>query len=320
MPQTDQENKCPRCGEPVKSGWRICPACETRLQPFACPLCDQPVKENWKRCPECEALLICAECHRRLPRGAAQCPACQPGPAATEKPAPQIIEPVCQMTLIHVDRSTFQMGDTFGVGAETEQPVHRVELDDFYIGRFPVTQVQWSRLMTENPSRFEGPDRPVEQVTWDDAREFARKLSHANQDHLIFRLPTEAEWELAARSGGKDERYAGGDDIDVLAWYEENSEGRTQPVGTRAPNGLGLYDMSGNVWEWCEDAFLPDAYQRHKGRNPLVESRISERVIRGGSWNLDAWSARCARRFNFTADFFGPALGFRLVMIPARSV
>jgi formylglycine-generating enzyme required for sulfatase activity len=210
------------------------------------------------------------------------------------------------------------MGDTLGGGIDNEQPVHTVTVDDFYIARTPVTQAQWTRLMSDNPSRFQGQDHPVEQVTWQDALNFARLLNDAYHGRYRFDLPTEAQWEFAARSGGKDELYAGGGVVDRLAWYADNSGGQTQPIGRKEPNGLGLFDMSGNVWEWCRDAFLADAYQRHARTNPLIEEKITERVIRGGSWNLDAWSARCARRVGFQADFLGPGLGFRLVMHPAQ--
>jgi formylglycine-generating enzyme required for sulfatase activity len=207
------------------------------------------------------------------------------------------------------------MGDTLDQGVENEQPVHQVALDDFHISRYPVTQGQWSLLMKENPSEFQHADHPVEQVTWSDACDFARKLSQSAQTDVRFMLPTEAQWEYAARSCGADDLYAGGDDIDAVAWYEANSRGTTHPVGGKKPTALGLYDMSGNVWEWCRDTFQPDAYGRHGRRNPVAASSGPDRVIRGGSWNLDAWSARCARRFNFRADFYGPGLGFRLVAV-----
>jgi formylglycine-generating enzyme required for sulfatase activity len=206
------------------------------------------------------------------------------------------------------------MGDTLGQGIDNEQPVHPVALDDFHISRCPVTQAQWSVLMEENPSAFQHPDHPVERMTWSDARDFAQKLSRSDPADVHYRLPTEAQWEYAARSGGADDLYAGGDDIDAIAWYEANSQGTTHPVGQKRPNALGLYDMSGNVWEWCRDTYRSDAYDRHGGPNPVATSSGPDRVIRGGSWNLDAWSARCARRFNFRADFHGPGLGFRLVM------
>jgi formylglycine-generating enzyme required for sulfatase activity len=191
--------------------------------------------------------------------------------------------------------------------------VHIVTLDGFYIGRFALTQAQWLKLMPDNPSRFEGAHRPVEQVSFDDARRFIDALNQAHQGRFEFHLPTEAQWEYAARSGGREEIYAGGEEINAVAWYGENSQGRSHPVGKKAPNGLGLYDMSGNVWEWCRDAFLEEAYASHATNNPWVDRSGVDRVVRGGAYHLDAWSARCARRFACSGDFLGPALGFRVV-------
>ena len=206
------------------------------------------------------------------------------------------------------------MGDTFGVGLENEQPVHEVSIDQFYMGRFPVTQEQWKILMHENPSQFKGDHHPVERVTFQAVLDFAKRLTEVNQGKLIFMLPTEAQWEYAARSGGRNEKYAGGDNFEKLAWCEENSESGTNPVGKKTPNGLGIYDMSGNVWEWCHDYFSENAYRFHDNINPVCEKKGPDRVIRGGGWNTDAWSARCARRFGFPAQYFGSSLGFRLVL------
>jgi formylglycine-generating enzyme required for sulfatase activity len=222
---------------------------------------------------------------------------------------------VCGLEFILVRGGSYAMGDTLDCGIENEKPVHQVTLDDFYISRFPVTQAQWSVLMEENPSMFQHPDHPVEQVTWKDAWDFAQRLSEKTDRKYRFMLPTEAQWEYAARSGGRDDLYAGGDAIEKLAWYEVNSQGATHPVGRKGQNALGLFDMSGNVWEWCRDAYQADAYDRHGRRNPVVESNGTNRVIRGGSWNLDAWSTRCARRQDFRADYFGPGLGFRLTTL-----
>jgi len=308
--------KCPGCGEDVQPGWKICPFCETRLQALVCPQCAMQVQPNWKRCPQCEAQLVCPRCARRIPQGKAGCPECQADETA-EKPQPSnFVDPICGLEMVLIPGGTFEMGDLSGDGVENERPVHQVTLGVFYIGRYQVTQAQWRHLVSENPSRFHGSDLPVEQVTWDDACAFARQLTQAHSGRFRFDLPTEAQWEFAARSGGKPELYAGGDDIGKLAWYEDNSGSRTRPVGTKAPNGLGLFDMSGNVWEWCRDTFEADAYARHATNNPIVEANGSDRVIRGGSWNLDAWSARCARRFSFRADLFGAGLGFRLAMTP----
>ncbi|MBT8338624.1 MAG: SUMF1/EgtB/PvdO family nonheme iron enzyme [Desulfatitalea sp.] len=309
---------CTHCGEGVKPHWRICPACEARLQDLCCPLCAEPVKDNWKRCPECEAVLICPRCQGRIPkahRGCPQCVALPEGPAPLDRDdAPSMAEPVCGIELIHVPGGSFDMGDTFGSGADNEQPVHRVALASFYISRHAVTQAQWRRLMGDNPSKSKDRDRPVEQVSWDEVLRFIDKLNRSHSGTGVFDLPTEAQWEYAARSGGRRELYAGGEDINAVAWYERNSQGRPHRVGAKSANGLGLFDMSGNVWEWCRDAYAADAYAHHPGKEPYVDLPVADRVIRGGSWHLDAWSARCARRFGCARDFLGPGLGFRIVM------
>ena len=223
-------------------------------------------------------------------------------------------DPVTSMEFIWIPGSTFSMGDTFDEGVEDEKPVHEAKLSDFYMATCPVTQAQWKCLMPENPSSFVGEDHPVEQVTLIDVQTFIDKLNTASKSGLHFNLPSEAQWEYAARSGGKNELYAGGQDPEALAWFDENSSGGTAPVASKAPNGLGLYDMSGNVWEWCRDRYHPNAYRRHSKDDPECTSGDRDRVIRGGSWHLDAWSARCSRRFRFDPALYGPALGFRVVM------
>ncbi|WP_319408999.1 SUMF1/EgtB/PvdO family nonheme iron enzyme [uncultured Desulfosarcina sp.] len=223
-------------------------------------------------------------------------------------------DPVTDMTFVFVPGSTFSMGDTFNEGVEDEKPVHEVSLSDFYMATCPVTQAQWKRLMAENPSNFSGDDHPVEQVTLVDVINFIDKLNAASGTGLHFDLPSEAQWEYAARSGGKNELYAGGQSPEAVAWFEDDNLGGTAPVAQKTPNKIGLYDMSGNVWEWCRDIYHPEAYRRHTKNDPVCTGGSTDRVIRGGSWNLDAWSARCSRRFRFDPDLFGPALGFRVMM------
>ena len=128
-------------------------------------------------------------------------------------------------------------------------------------------------------------------------------------------MPTEAQWEYASRSGGREELFAGSDAADPVAWYGDNSDGSTQPVGLKKPNGLNLYDMSGNVLEWFADIYREDAYQHLSAQNPVCVTGGKDRVIRGGSWNVDAWSCRSTRRMGFAPDYFGAGLGFRLAMI-----
>jgi len=291
---------CMACGEAVEADWTFCPACEAPLGQPTCSACRRAVKPHWKRCPTCG---------QRLSAGRAEV-----------EPAfhlPPVVEPRTGIELIFVSAGCFEMGDTGGDGSENERPVHTVSLSGFYLGRVPVTQGQWMRLMPENPSRFQkGDTYPVEQVRWEDVGAFLDALNRVGDGH--FRLPSEAEWEYAARSGGKPERYSGGDRVEDVAWFEANSGGTTHPVGQKKPNALGLCDMSGNVWEWCLDRFDPAAYPLHPPRDPVWEQGGLDRVIRGGSWNLDAWSARCTRRFGYPPGFAGPALGFRVLMaLPA---
>jgi len=310
VPGSEDQHFCSNCNEPVKKHWKVCPVCETALGQFSCPQCGQTVKGNWKRCPECNARLLCPNCGQRIPLGQQQCPACAPA----HHPA-IIAEPVTGMEFVLIPAGTFRMGDAFGEGLEDETPLHEVRLSCFYLGKTPVTQGQWQQVMRTNPSLFKkSPQHPVEQVTWGDVEAFIRGLTEMNAGKYQFRLPSEAEWEYAARSGGKDQKYCGGNDAEVVACYESNSNGSTQPVSQKAPNGLGIYDMSGNVWEWCRDVYHPKAYLNHAPENPVWAGAGTQRVIRGGSWNLDAWSVRCARRLGYPVDYYGPGLGFRLVL------
>jgi formylglycine-generating enzyme required for sulfatase activity len=305
---------CPSCGEAVKSTWKVCPACEAPLGRIVCPSCGTEVRENWKICPECGTRLACPSCRQQFPAGRSECPKCGPGQESALRPQPVRIEPATGIEMVLVPAGTFLMGDLFNVGWDNELPVQEMRIDAFYLGKFPVTQEQWEKVMSGNPSMFrKGGSYPVEQLAWTDVHEFIRRLNAMASGGNSFRLPSEAEWEYAARSGGRKELYAGGDDINRLAWYAENSEGSTRPVGLKAPNGLGIHDMSGNVWEWCQDIYSPGAAAASGRDRPAGgKAEPRERVIRGGSWNLDAWSARCSRRFGFPEDYFGAGLGFRL--------
>ena len=313
---SENHANCPVCAEPVRENWKFCPACETPLGSLVCPRCKTEIRENWKRCPECEAVLICKSCGKRIPWGHTDCPDCKGAPSTSSVSEETILEPVTGMVFVRIPGGKFMMGDVLEEGGDNEKPVHAVALDGFYLGKYPVSQGQWQKLIPDIPCRFRGDRLPVEQVTWDEVHGFIQKLSEANGGKDSFRLPTEAEWEYAARSGGKNQRYAGGDTAEAVAWFDENSDGTTHPVGEKAPNDLGLYDMSGNVWEWCMDTFLAGAYQRHQVRNPICTQEGPDRVIRGGSWNIDVWSVRCSRRFSFPCDFSGAGLGFRLVLVP----
>jgi len=241
-------------------------------------------------------------------------------------PAPLVKEPITGMELLFVPGGCFQMGDVFGDGDQEETPVHEVCVEGLYMGKHEVTQGQWKQVMGSNPSRDPGCKGdeacPVDSVSWSDVQAFIGRLN-ARAGGVRYRLPTEAEWEFAARSGGKRERYAGGDDIDRLAWYAENSGRRNHPVGTKAPNGLGLHDMSGNVWEWTADWFGDDYYARSPRDNPPGPAGPAgpnvDRVIRGGCKTGEAASERTSRRsygYQRTSSDRGDKIGFRLVRRP----
>ena len=198
-----------------------------------------------------------------------------------------------------------------------EKPVHRVCLEAFEMGVFEVTQDQWTAVMGDNYSFHKdgGGRLPVEQVRWDEAREFIRRLNALTGKQ--YRLPTEAEWEYAARSGGREETYAGGENLNELGWYDENSKRKTHPVGQKKPNGLGLYDMTGNVWEWVEDDWHASYGGAPTDGSAWVnESRAVYRVLRGGGWHDDGHYCRLATRGSRAHDETNYDVGFRL----ARSV
>jgi len=207
------------------------------------------------------------------------------------------------------------MGSNSGVS--DEKPVHEVCLDGYWIGKYEVTQGQWKKIMGNNPSGFRsGDDFPVENISWNHVKLYLSKLTR--QSGNDFSLPTEAQWEYAARSGGKHQTYAGGNDVDRVAWYSSNSGRKTHRVGTKAPNGLGIYDMSGNVWEWCEDVYDINAYSKHDRNNPVITSGGISRVNRGGGWYGTPGSVRAAYRSGLPADFRYSGIGFRLCLSRVR--
>lgn len=247
---------------------------------------------------------------------------------APHHPGDNWVEPTIGMVFVWVPTGVFQMGcGTWdGEGNKDEIPLHEVFVDGFWLGKYPVIQDQWKKVMSNmlwykmrgrNPSWFKmGGNYPVEQVCWHDAQEFIQKLSAMNKGRYHFRLPTEAEWEYASRSGGRQEKYPGGKPPEKIAWYSANSGMTTHPAGSLEPNALDLYDMSGNVYEWCADIYHEEAYRYHEYKNPLHSKDGSRRVIRGGSWCNFPSELRCSYRASVNADFKGNYLGFRVVMTP----
>lgn len=252
--------------------------------------------------------------------------------------------------LCRVEGGSFQMGSD---DYKREQPIHLVHIPSFYLAEYPVTQEFWSKVVVgENPSNFIGLKRPVESITWFDAAAFcnqlnllsgytlayftdktlqkpltlteAQKIEYPNAISIFskiiapsFRLPSEAEWEYAARGGQSSGHftYAGGDKLDEVGWYRENSHGETKEVGLKLPNELGLYDMSGNVWEWCEDQFHSDYQGAPKDESTWLDLEAdASRVLRGGGWSDYPNNCRpsdCV--INHPAERF-PLIGFRVLL------
>lgn len=219
--------------------------------------------------------------------------------------------------MIHIDGDTFTMGATDETETEDgdEKPAHQVTLSSYFIGETPVTQALWKAVMDSNPSCFDGDRRPVDNVSWSDCQTFISRLNQLTGKE--FRLPTEAEWEFAARGGdrSKGHVYAGSNDVDEVAWYWKNSgceylhdsddewdddkleknRCSTHDVATKKLNELGIYDMSGNVWEWCQDWYRD--YSGDLQTNPTGPASGSDRVIRGGCWGFRAETCRVSFRF-----------------------
>ena len=219
--------------------------------------------------------------------------------------------------MVYVQGGTFTMGATSVQGSEAyddEKPAHSVTLSSYYIGKTEVTQELWEAVMGSNPSKFKGNRKPVEQVSWNDCQTFISKLNSLTGKN--YRLPTEAEWEFAARGGIKSKgyKYSGSNTLGDVAWYRDNSVNTTLDVGTKNPNELGLYDMSGNVWEWCNDRYGYDYYGSSPSNNPTGPSSGLRRVIRGGCWGGFASFCRSLRRNNDLPDFCYDNLGLRLCL------
>ena len=226
------------------------------------------------------------------------------------------------MEFIEIPAGEFLMGcvksDT--ECGDYEKPQHKVKISkSFYMGKFEVTQGQWKKVMGNNPSNFTncGEDCPVENVSWNDIQEYIGKLcKREKQSPCKYRLPTEAEWEYSARAGSKTKYYWGDTINDAYLWYDGNSGNTTHPVGKKKPNSWGLYDMSGNVWEWAGDWYDDSYYKNSPSADPKGGNSGGIRVLRGGSWYSNAGFGRLSFRYYYYPDFRDYSDGFRLVLLP----
>lgn len=212
--------------------------------------------------------------------------------------------------MVFVEGGAFQRGSPNGVGFNNEHRQDSVTLSDFYMDKYEVTQAEYEKVMGKNPSYFKCSTCPVENVSSNDAAEYAKKMGK--------RLPTEAEWEYAARGGKLSKRYnfSGSDNIDDVGWYDGNSGTKTHPVGEKAANELGIYDMSGNVWEWCADWYDSSYYSASPFRNPPGPEKGSNRVLRGGSWTSTDNRCRVTNRSNNLPNVRVSNNGFRCAKTP----
>ena len=236
---------------------------------------------------------------------------------STINPQPSTNQDPFEGQMVFVQGGTFQMGcdeKRDGNCLDDEKPVHSVTLSTYSIGKYEVTQKQWKTVMGEknNPSNFKGDDLPVETVSWDDVQIFLQKLNEKTGKK--YRLPTETEWEYAARGGNKsyNYKYSGSNDIASVAWFDNNSENKTHPVGQKQANELGIYDMSGNVWEWCSDWYAGNYIKNASFKDPKVVSSGDVRTVRGGGWNGNVNYCRVAFRGNYEPSFRFIFYGFRV--------
>jgi formylglycine-generating enzyme required for sulfatase activity len=221
--------------------------------------------------------------------------------------------------MVYVEGGTFTMGCTSEQGSDCwdwENPVHQVTLDGFYIGKYEVTQAEWKEIMGTSISQQRdkagasslygtGDNYPMYYVSWDEVQEFIRKLNAQTGGN--YRLPTEAEWEYAAKGGNQSQgyKYSGSNNASEVAWYDNNSSSSTHPVGQKKANELGIYDMSGNVWEWCSDWY--GSYSSNSQVNPKSPSSGSCRVVRGGSWGINGRYVRVSDRYDGSVGDRGAA-------------
>jgi formylglycine-generating enzyme required for sulfatase activity len=221
-----------------------------------------------------------------------------------------------KMEMVLIPAGQFMMGDD-----EDMKPVHKVHITrPFYLGAHEVTQQQWEAVMGSNPAKFKGPKNPVEKVSWDDCRNFIEKLNaKAGEQGVKFALPTEAQWEYACRAGSTT-KYCFGDDeaaFGEYAWFSGNAGGKTHPAGEKKPNAFGLYDMYGNVWEWCADWHDPDYYAKSPADDPQGPATGASRVFRGGAWNVTARSSGSAKRRINVPELRADNIGFRVARVPS---
>lgn len=224
------------------------------------------------------------------------------------------LKPGVMLEMVWVEGGCFRMGSDRSDAFSYEKPVHSVLLNGFWIGKYEVTQVQYHSIMDTNPAYWKSDDLPVDHVRWNDCHKFINALnSTIGNQEIVFQLPSEKQWEYAARGGSKSGgfKYSGSNEPDLVAWNSRNSEKKTHPVGSKLPNELGIYDMSGNLREWCENTFYKDYSSKEQ-----LDHKYDYRVLRGGGWFDLEQRCRVTDRSWQNSENYNSAMGFRLVAIP----
>lgn len=271
-----------------------------------CPVCKRIFPDDYIYCPY--------DRHTLAPTKIAVT-----GPKTAPPMGQEWTEPITKMEFVWIPGGCFEMGCASWAGRckRDATPVHSVCVEGFYIGKFEVTQGEWKEIMQANPSKFSrsGDTYPVEQVSWTDVHLFITMLKEKSKTE--FRLPTEAEWEYAARNKGKKDKYSGGRDLLKVGWFSGNSAGHSHQVGSKKPNGSKLYDMSGNVSEWCQDLYSKNAYLSKKRDCPICLKGAGP-VIRGGSWDQPEQNCTTTARDWSMEEIKEGNIGFRLVALPIQ--
>jgi formylglycine-generating enzyme required for sulfatase activity len=273
-------------------------------QGATCRECRESFPDDYNYCPYCAKPLDKNSPPKSFPRDYNYCPYCS-------KALADVVVNSIGMKLALIRPGSFMMGSNTGI--PNEKPVHKVTLTKpFYMSVHEVTQEQYEKVMKANPAHFKAPGRPVESVSWKDAREFCRRLSE--MENRRYRLATEAEWEYACRAGTDTDYYWGNSVDPRYAWLTEKSGEATHDVGTKLPNPWGLHDMSGNVWEWCQDWYGEYPPTSDEQADPQGPSEGKSRVLRGGSWFNYPGYCRSADRSRTTPGYRSYSIGFRVVL------
>ncbi len=309
-PPSNDENKCPKCAATIRNEMEFCGKCGSNLLK-QCPNCNTSIRWFHAFCPKCGSNI--QKCLQMIDKQIEQDDIVKEEKENVNKKV--VKEFLSLANFVIIPPGAFLMGSEKGKNAE--KPRHNVSISSFELLSTPVTQQMWITLMGSNPSEFQGEKNPVENVSWWACQKFFKKLNKVDPSYM-YRLPSEAEWEFSCRAGSKTKYFWGDNHSEKseFCWYKMNSYGKTRPVAKKKPNAFDLYDMSGNVWEWCADTWFPDYSGASQNQIARVGESSAFKCIRGGSWKANEDKCRSAYRTALDADTEKNFLGFRIVRLP----